>query len=243
MQLREEIFEAELAPAEILSLSGRLFVKSLGWILAIIVFLELPNSLAHRLLQDEEEYIRLPIGFAASNLVILGYIILIYVVWHILMSEQRSVSSTLLFSIWKLPVLLFTLFLMGLFTGLLTLLLIIPGVIYFIYWSFTAQIVVLEDLKFGAALADSKAIIRGHWNKVFLYTVPFFLPTILGLVLGQLNFFSSHEYLAVIYDVALFPVFIFETILFTVLYANLSAMPVEDDVLEFEDDEVMGDET
>lgn len=237
MQIKEEIFEAELAPAEIASLSGRIFVKSLGWILAIFVFIELPNSLTQRLLQDEGVYIRLPTGFAASILVILGQIVLIHVVWHILMSEQRSVSSTLIFSIWKLPVLFITLILMGLFTGLLTLLLIIPGVIYFIYWSFTAQVVVLEDLKFSAALADSKAIVSGRWNKVFLYTVPFFLPTVLGIVLGRLHFFSSHENLAIIYDVVLFPVFIFQTILFTVLYANFSVMTVEDDVLEFEDDE------
>ena len=48
-------------------------------------------------------------------------------------------------------------------------LLIIPGVLYLIYWIFVPQVVVLKDVSFGEALSYSKTIVSGRWRKVFFY--------------------------------------------------------------------------
>ncbi len=244
LRASEKIFSAELTPSEVLTYSSRLFVKSLGWILVIFVLFELPDILATRLLVDSAAVVRFTTSIAGALLVAIGQIILIYVVGNSILSERSSISSTFRFSISKLPVFYITQLMVSFFTGLLILLLIVPGVIYLVYWSFTAQMVVLEDLRFGAALYNSKEIVNGRWRKVFVYSLPFILLIALGIILTRFQFFSSHQNLTLAYDFLVFPFFIFQTVLFTVLFANLAAVPLEEDEgLDYEDEMATVEET
>jgi len=52
----------------------------------------------------------------------------------------------------------------GVFLMLLTLLLVIPGVIFYVYWAFATMLVVVEGIKSTMpALSRSKALVKGHW--------------------------------------------------------------------------------
>lgn len=71
------------------------------------------------------------------------------------------------FSKWWIAIV--TSFLMGLFLLGLYLLLIIPGIIYSIYWAFTIFAVVLNDKCCKGAMDYSKSIVKGRGWTVFLY--------------------------------------------------------------------------
>jgi hypothetical protein len=66
-------------------------------------------------------------------------------------------------------------------TGLLTmvlilglcLLLIIPGIVYGVYWQFAAYAVLLEQVSGKQALDMSKKIVTGRWLRVFIYGIGF----------------------------------------------------------------------
>lgn len=51
---------------------------------------------------------------------------------------------------------------------ILLILLIIPGIIWMVYYTFSMQAVTLKNLTGKAALDYSKSLVRGHWWKVFL---------------------------------------------------------------------------
>jgi hypothetical protein len=52
----------------------------------------------------------------------------------------------------------------GFFLVLLTLLLIVPGVIFYVYWSFATMLVVVEGIKSTMpALKRSKSLVKGYW--------------------------------------------------------------------------------
>ncbi|MFA4873007.1 MAG: hypothetical protein WC659_03675 [Patescibacteria group bacterium] len=58
-------------------------------------------------------------------------------------------------------------FLYGLLIVLLSLLLIVPGIIYWVYYSFALFVVVFENSGIRASLKRSKEIITGYWWAIF----------------------------------------------------------------------------
>jgi len=69
----------------------------------------------------------------------------------------------------------------GLVIGLGLLLLIIPGIIFSIWYVFITQVVMIEGLGGGRALARSKSLTEGHRGRIFG------IIFILGLLVGLLN--------------------------------------------------------
>jgi len=67
----------------------------------------------------------------------------------------------------KLPSYIWILILLGLYILGGTILLIIPGIIFFVWFSFSSYVLVAEDIKGKQALARSQALVKGHWWKVF----------------------------------------------------------------------------
>lgn len=63
-------------------------------------------------------------------------------------------------------IIMLVLFLLGLF-----ILLIIPGVIFFVYWIFSMYAVVIENKKGMDALNYSKKLVKGKWWKTFGYVI------------------------------------------------------------------------
>lgn len=75
-------------------------------------------------------------------------------------------------------------------TALLTLLLLIPGIIFSIYWQFIIFIAIDKQIYKKEALDYSKSLIKGHWWKVFSFTflgILFYILTyiFIDLILGR----------------------------------------------------------
>ncbi len=76
---------------------------------------------------------------------------------------------------------LITMMLLGILLVLLFLLLIIPGVIFGVFWIFAVIVVALTDKQFFEALRYSQTLVRGRWWKLFGYVL--LMAIISGLVL------------------------------------------------------------
>jgi uncharacterized membrane protein len=55
----------------------------------------------------------------------------------------------------------------------LTLLLVVPGIIFAVYWAFTQQIATLTDKSGRDAMKYSKELVKGRWWKVVGYSLLF----------------------------------------------------------------------
>ena len=87
--------------------------------------------------------------------------------------------------------------LIAIFTLLWTLLFIIPGIIFSVYYSFAAFIVVYENKKAMAAIKQSKNLIKGYWWAIFgrlAYVVIFIM--IINILLSSPNYFLPKNSLA-----------------------------------------------
>jgi hypothetical protein len=73
--------------------------------------------------------------------------------------------------------------LMGLTVGFLTLLLIVPGIIYAGYYAFAIYAVALRGCGGNQALDYSKALVKGRWWRVVGKTAGLFLPALIPMVM------------------------------------------------------------
>lgn len=123
------------------------------------------------------------------------------------------------------PKIIGTELLLGLYLTGLTLLLVIPGVIYFVYWSFVSYAVALRQKAGGEALKYSKEIVTGRWWRVFGFGVA------LGLVMMGLVFavdvitapVATIKGIDFLINVGLDVAISYFTVVFSVFFLNLEA--------------------
>jgi uncharacterized membrane protein len=109
----------------------------------------------------------------------------------------------------------------------LTFLLIIPGVIWSIYYIFIIQIVALRELGGKTALNYSKSLVKGRWWKTF--GIVFVLASInggIGLGIGYLST-SLPGSISIITDTLIDIIAAFYTVATTILFLNLDYVSVE----------------
>lgn len=82
----------------------------------------------------------------------------------------------------KLLDLLWTYIIFFVLIVLLFLLLVIPGIIFMVYWYFNVYIVLDQKLRGMAALKKSKEMIKGHWWKTFAIVV---IAVIISVVISS----------------------------------------------------------
>jgi len=70
----------------------------------------------------------------------------------------------------------------------LTLLFIIPGIIFSIYWMFATQSSILFGKQGGEALSHSKSVVEGKWWKVFGYMFLFGIFIFMGMIALEMIF-------------------------------------------------------
>jgi hypothetical protein len=71
--------------------------------------------------------------------------------------------------------------------------LLIPIVVYLVYWSFTIYVFSFKDLNLYESMKYSYSIVNGRWSKVFLYIVIFILLSALTSMVGGLPYSYLHD--------------------------------------------------
>ncbi|HYD03652.1 MAG TPA: hypothetical protein VEC16_05120 [Alphaproteobacteria bacterium] len=94
-------------------------------------------------------------------------------------SKKSGISPILKYSLSKFWIAFFTSLAMTFMLLGLTLLLIIPGIIFLVYWAFTMPSLITKDLKFKKAMDYSKSVVKGRWWKALGYGIVFALIPIL----------------------------------------------------------------
>lgn len=170
------IYNKEYDIGEILSGAWQIYTKNFKLILLIILCIYLPLSIISEILSLQAASVGTapasPLNMNWGLLVIqiiLGLLILVvtlaiaFVVKFRVEGKEIDLSSAIKngFSRW-LPV-IGTSILMGVFLIGLFILLIVPGIIFSVYWIFTVYIVALNNKSGLAALKHSKAIVKGRW--------------------------------------------------------------------------------
>ncbi|HWR02097.1 MAG TPA: hypothetical protein VN371_09560 [Chlorobaculum sp.] len=108
----------------------------------------------------------------------------------------------------------------------LTLLLVVPGIIWEVYYVFAINVVSLRSLSGKAALDYSKRLVKGQWWRVVGYG----LAVGIGVVIVQIpvnliaSFLPLSPLAALINAAAGSLVYLFTTIVFTLFFLNLEAM-------------------
>ena len=77
-----------------------------------------------------------------------------------------------------LPALLLTELITLFAVGLGTLLLVIPGILFYVWFSLSAQAVAMENFRYFSALGRSRRLVKGSWWRVFGILI------VIGLVVG-----------------------------------------------------------
>ena len=119
---------------------------------------------------------------------LLGVVATMAIAWLVkarIDKKKITFGEALKKSMSKWPAAIITTIVMGILVGLLTLLFIIPGLIFAIFWIFTIYVILFEDKWLFRAFKGSKEIVRGRWWKVLGFTIVFgVLSFIVSFVAG-----------------------------------------------------------
>jgi len=160
-------------------------------IISIIIF---GGALGYGSVLGRDNIASLAPGF---SLLFLGFIIIAFLIQIlstvaviIALKERQNnygVKESLKAAVSKIGQYIWVSILMSLAIGVGFLLLIIPGIILWVWYSFSVFVTVAEDLKGGKALARSKEYVKGRWGKIFgklafIYLIVIAFNIIVGLI-------------------------------------------------------------
>ena len=112
--------------------------------------------------------------------------------------DRKSIDfkTALKKSLSRWPAAIGTSILLAIFLIGLILLLVIPGIIYYNYWTFMIYAVIIYGKSGKKALDYSKSVVKGRWWKVFWYSLVFgTLSFIAGIILAIPSWFLPNNFI------------------------------------------------
>jgi len=237
-----ELKNHELSISNILALSLRLLSNNYKLLLPIFLIIYLPLDIiplffpqldsfqAYKTAQLNSSSISY--GYTAYGIIkgllgMLATIAVIYAVNSIRAHRKITLKQCFLAAKERWLDLLLTSLLSAVILLGLTLLLIVPGIIYYIYYLFFSVIVVLKDLKYKEALDYSKNLVKGRWWKIFgFFLVLFALSFVIGISISTLISFTKYStVLGAAGNLILDLYALFAVICVTVYFINLDSLP------------------
>jgi len=197
--MNKKLWQRQMSFGEILSEGFRLIRNNFIPILLLLLCSQIPFNLFRTFLPDvvtSERYGELNVSIVSVLISFVNFLINLFVWIGIAFIVEKSVQGELvsLREIFKLSFsrlddvfgtsLLVSIIILG-----LTLLLVVPGIIWSNYYSFAVIITALRNMKAKAALQYSKKLVQGQWWRVFwIYTairIPIVIFNLLILLLSR----------------------------------------------------------
>jgi len=229
----QEIFKKQYEIGEILRDSWQKFVENFQIIMMISLLINLPVTLfIHYGFTDK--------GFLFFLLIICTRILVLSIAFCAIAlvtkaafeGRQLSLDEALKLSLKKWPLLIATRIMLSVFLMGLTVLLIVPGIIFGVYWAFSIMAVIFENQRPYESLQYSKRLVQGRWWDVCNYTVFFvFISSLLAMLVNfSISLLSMLAYTSVLFDVLgdiiLSIVMPFFVVVSTVFYLNFNATKI-----------------
>ena len=187
--MNNKLWQRKMSLGEVLSEGFRLTRVNLIPILLLVICVHAPLDLFRTVffsITPVEEYdtayvflISSGIKWLDSFIGLITFIGIAYIVEKSLQGELVSLSNVFNYSFSKLGGVFWTIILSTIITFGLTLLLIIPGVIWSNYYSFSIIIAALRNMKGKMALEYSKKLIYRQWWRIFGINTAIFVSVLM----------------------------------------------------------------
>lgn len=176
-----------LSLGQLLSVSWKKYIEHFVHIALIVVIVYLPVNYIMSIIPEPTSAAEFADSVRLSSAIsglfsIIAFAAIAFLIKTSLEDKSGSLAGAFKFALGKWWKLFSTHFVTNLFVGLLAILLIIPGVIFGIYWLFVGQAVIFNDLSGQSARDFSKHLVRGRWWKVFGYGCVFLLLQLIFLI-------------------------------------------------------------
>lgn len=208
--MEQDIYKKEYSFTEILSRAWAIFRENAAAIIAIALLISIPVSIVNLLAdqafavpgltdsslspEDQINSISSHLGQIAYSFLILSLVsiamafvgllsmmALAFYVKSCIDGGKTSIFGAYSKALGRWPAAIWTDIVMGIFLIVLFLLLIIPGIIYLVYWAFALYAVALSNKSGREALRYSKKIVNKRWWTVLGYNI---LYAIIGFILS-----------------------------------------------------------
>ncbi|MBD2772582.1 hypothetical protein [Iningainema tapete] len=231
-----QIRNKELGIVELLSLGWNVFIKNLNAILIIIFLIDLPvEILEAAAITLSNQVIKVTIIFLFFWLRIiplcLSGMAVIFIAERYIYGEKIRYDKALAKSFSRLNLGLFFLLRSGNIVSFFLLLLIIPGIIYWIKLYFVFHVCILRENASQSALRYSASLVKGRWFRSFFtivslifiifipaFVIPIFLLSLLPL--SPESPFTNFVYIVVSQMIFMLAFYLF-TVVNTVFFLNL----------------------
>ncbi len=217
--MNQEIYKKEYSIGQILSESWKKFIQKFQLILLVTLAIYIPiniilffvpfDALLEQMggIQGFRIYMKI-IQILEGLIGIIATMAIAYIVKQKIDGKTINFKEALKKSLSRWPAAIGTNIILGIFLLGLTLLLIVPGVIYYVYWIFVIYVVILHDKSGKNALDYSKSIVRGRWWKVLGYSLIFGILTLIaslsiGFVEGIILGFLPENFVISIFEILL----------------------------------------
>ncbi len=223
-----EIYQKQFSIGKILSESWKRFTENLRLILIIALIVYLPINIILSFVTLEEtvwNFYALVIQLLKGLIGIIATMAIAYAIKSKIDKKSISIGEALRKSLSKWGAAIGTNIILGIFLLGLTLLLIVPGIIYSVYWIFVTFVVILNDKSGKDALDYSKKIVKGRWLTVAGYSIVFgVLGFLLAFVGGIFFWFLPEHFLTSIATDTLIDLLVsFFTVVLTIFFINFDS--------------------
>ena len=225
--------ETELSLVSIFDLSWKVFCRDWFKMVVLIVAVTIPmHFILMRFDYGESANVREIVRYFRMNQLlenvigVIGTLGIAYVVQERTSGRRATVAGTFAHAMRRWLPGAWTELVASIAVGLLSLAFIIPGVIWFVYYSFIASVVALRDRSGSRALDYSKRLVRGRWWRVAGKMLALFavaaVPSIVIAV--GIGFLPQAPWLDLLSSVLVAVPFAFSSAGTTVLFLNLDAI-------------------
>jgi ABC-type Fe3+ transport system permease subunit len=233
--MKDIITNNQMSIYEIISRAKRIYSENFNAILYIILIIYIPINIVLALIPVEDytelnTYLRV-FQMLEGLIGIIATMAIAFIVKHHVEGKKIGHKEALKESMQKWLAALGTSIIMGIFLFLLALLLIIPAIIFYVYWIFAIYVVLFYNKVGKKALDYSKEIVKGRWWTVFGYSlifsiIGFLLAFMIGLfeafIPSSLDMYSKFTFLIIIYTV-IDIVLAYMTVVLTIFFLNFDA--------------------
>ncbi len=232
--MEQQIYNEKFSIGKILTTSWSIFIKNYKLIISVTILTSIPINYLLSFLPESENIEGFIFYMRVSNVLegligVVSIMAIAYAIKNFIDGSSVSIRDSLKKSVNRWPSAIGTSIYKGILITFLTLLLIVPGIIYSVYWAFAAIIVVLCDISGSDALDYSKQIVKDQWWRVAGYFLVFFLINLcISFVVSIITefagyFLPDHRVVKVINDTILDIFFSYYYVIIIVFFINLSS--------------------
>lgn len=228
-----DISEREFSLSEVMVRGWSVYCQQLKSITVLVLITSLPLSIIIRIVPKDIlqlNYVMIPMLIVGSFLSLIAVVGVIVLAENAVRNDNSEMGwrAAISKALTRFGSCAITSLLGGLIVIGLSLLLVIPGIIWIVYYTFVLQVVVLRGMRGKVALDYGKSLVKGRWWKIFWINLVLLL---ISMVIG-----FGQEYLSSLLPKALsiatdtgLDIFQigFNTVVTTILFLNLDYISVK----------------